>query len=124
MTNKSKPVIASFSYPSDEIPLMGELEKIADRERRSNSYMIVEAIREYVKAHGKANANYPLDAWEDAPEVKAYPTAWKTLGRSDLEGYEEKELEEMRTLLERNMKTIDNIIRIPVPTKDTGRPRS
>lgn len=67
-------IVQSFSYPQEELPTIKKLEEIADREKRSLSYIIVEASKEYAKAHGEGNDTYPLEEFEKG--LVAYPTAW------------------------------------------------
>lgn len=112
-------IIKSFSALSEKAKTLDEFHKLALKEDLSDSELIVKAIEEYLKAHPQ-NPAYSLDAWKDAPEVKAYPTPWKRLGRSDLKGYSNGDLEEMRARLRQNADTLEGIIRYPVATRSTG----
>ena len=47
--------------------------KIANREGKSLSSIIMDMLRNYVKVHGDGNPVYALDKWIGNPEFKAVP---------------------------------------------------
>lgn len=96
------------------------LETISSRERKSISKLLRPEVEKYAQEHLTNNETYPLTSWDNAPEVKAYPTSWKVLGRPDVEKYSPEELEEMRARLRQNADTLQTIIRHPIATKSTG----
>lgn len=97
--------------------------EIARREGKSKSSLIDEILKDYIKAHRHGNSQYTLTALVENPEVKAYPTPWKRLGRDDLKPYSSKELHEMEIALTKNLETIRFIQREPVAFKSTKAPR-
>jgi len=67
-------IVESFSYKEDKIKMMKELEKIARREGKKKSVMIVDILEEYVKAHAHGNSTFCLDTWQQIPDFRAVPT--------------------------------------------------
>jgi len=60
--------IRSFSIRLEDLEVLEELRKIANRERLSLSRQIVIALREYVKRHGHGNPQTPLEGFlSEAP---------------------------------------------------------
>jgi hypothetical protein len=99
--------IKTFSYGPDEDTTMKELEKIAKREKRSLSYVIMEAVKEYSKAHGSGNPNYTLDQIVDG--VQPFPTAWsETWSKDILDAQSENDIAEMRVLLKAKLNQLEN----------------
>jgi hypothetical protein len=49
--------------------------KVARRENKALSTIIMEKLTEYVKVHGEGNPVYVLDKWVDNPDFKAVPAA-------------------------------------------------
>lgn len=64
--------VDSFSYDTDDEQVLKVIDQIAKREKRSKSFVVMEALKEYAKAHGKANPQYTLDN----PSI-ALPTIWR-----------------------------------------------
>ena len=52
-----------------------ECHKVARRENKALSTIIMEKLTEYVKVHGEGNPVYVLDKWVDNPDFKAVPAA-------------------------------------------------
>jgi len=92
---------------------------IAQREGKSRSALIDEILKDYIKKHLHGNAQYTLTTLIEHPEVKAFPTPWKRLGRDDLKPYSAKEHEEMAIMLTKNLETIRFIQREPKAFKST-----
>jgi len=113
---KQSPTMLTANVEQDTAKGMTE---IAHREGRSRSALIDEVLKEYIKSHLHGNSQYTLTALIENPEVKAYPTPWKRLGRDDLKPYSPKELVEMEIALTKNLETIRNIQRMPVAFKST-----
>lgn len=99
-------VIESFSHTTDEQPIIDEVAKIAKREKRSKSQVIVLALEEYTKAHGKGNDSYPLEAF--AKGAVALPTPWGTLDFEQLKPYSWKEDDDMIQRLQKSIATLQN----------------
>lgn len=97
-------VIESFSHGTNEQPIIDEVKKIAKRENRSQSQVIVLALEEYVKAHGKGNDTYQLE--EFAKGAVALPTPWSNLGLEELRPYSWKEDDDMINRLEKAISTL------------------
>lgn len=98
-----KSVIDSFSYPIEDANVVKKIERIAEREKRSKSFIVMEALREYIKAHDKTeNSQNTLDN----PEALAYPTPWAPLGKEELKPYSVQEDDEMIAKLERATETL------------------
>ena len=108
---------------SVEASLVEKLTAIAHREGKSRSAIIEPLLEDYVKAHGNGNDTTPLDAFDGHPEVKAFPTPWKRLGRNDLESYAPEELAEMERSLRANTDTIHYLQQHPTASKSTGQAR-
>jgi len=66
--------ITSLSIPDDKIPVFEEFKKIAQREGKSFSALLVEVVEEYVKKHAEGNPVYKLDKWVDNREFVAFPS--------------------------------------------------
>ena len=71
----SKNVIVSFSYKEDKIAVVDEFKKIASREGKAKSELLVELIEEYVKAHSSGNPSFTMDQFQD-PGFQAVPTIY------------------------------------------------
>jgi hypothetical protein len=92
-------LIKSLSYKTEDAAIMEELHKIAVREDRSDSFVMMEALREYAKAHGKGNDSYQLEHF--AKGGVALPSVWKELGFDDLKGYSWKDDDDMLSRIKR-----------------------
>ena len=66
-------IVGSFSYTPDKLKLIEDIQRIAKRDGKSFSEVVVLAMEDYQKAHGAGNAQYQLGNWVDQPEFKAYP---------------------------------------------------
>jgi len=69
-----KQAITTIYIPEDKIPIFEELTRIAKREGRSVSSILIEFIEEYVKKHGEGNPVIALDKFISGAVVKALPT--------------------------------------------------
>ena len=97
-------VIESFSHTQEEQRILDEVKKIAKREKRSQSAIIMSALAEYAKAHGKGNDSYALE--EFAKGAVALPTPWGNLGAEELKPYSWRELDDMLQRLEKAIAAI------------------
>lgn len=70
---RAKHSIGSFSYSREKEPAIDEFEKIAEREGKSFSELVVELIEKYSKEHGDGNPNYELTQWAQQPDFKVTP---------------------------------------------------
>lgn len=86
-------IILTFSAKPEELPLIDQIDKIAQREKRSRSFIIKEALAEYAKVHGSGNPAYTLDEFEKG--AAAYPTAWGAIGTEDLKPYSWQDEDDM-----------------------------
>lgn len=108
---KSGNTVGSFSYPTDQEPVMKELRIIAAREGKSSSQIIFEILQDYVKSHSEGNSTFKLDKWQENPEFVAIPTL---LSPSDkwnkflLENCTEEDLTKIRIAANFITKTIDH----------------
>lgn len=114
--------IKTVSVTQAKSPVWDALHKKALEEDKSDSEMVIIALEEYLRAHAGGNPAYTLDKFS-VEGFKAYPTAWKLLGRKDLDGCSKEEIAQMQHILETNLQTLRNIDRHPVATKDTGKRR-
>lgn len=85
----------TFSVPDEKLPLLDEIKKIAKREGRPVSDLIVSLIEDYVKKHGGGNPNFRLDDFAEEEVVKAWPTLGHDPEKFDLSGFTEDEKREM-----------------------------
>ena len=99
-------VLKSISYAVEDEPIIHAAQKIAERERRSFSKIVILALEEYNKAHGKGNASFALETF--AGGNIALPTPWGTLGTAELKPYSWKEDDDMILRLERTLAAIKN----------------
>ena len=106
--------LVSISVPDGDEAFWKEFKEAAAREGGVSAVLVKEA-KEWYKAHGKGNPSFTLETFND-PEVKAYPTAWKTLGRKDVAGIEPEEIREMSARLAKNSETLAYLAEHPVPT--------
>lgn len=70
-------IIKSFSTTGDKAPVLEEFEKIAKREGKEQSKLIIELIEEYVKSHSEGNPQFTLEKFQEA-DFKAIPTLLST----------------------------------------------
>ena len=70
---KGKPLVSSFSIPSDKQWILYHAAAIAAREKTTVSALIVSLLESYVKTHESGNPSYELNKWMDNPEFKADP---------------------------------------------------
>ena len=68
----AKSIIKSFSYPVDFVKEVDEFGKIAKKEGKSESELILWLMCEHVKKHGNGNPQYTIEQFQD-PMLKAFP---------------------------------------------------
>ena len=99
-------LVSSFSFTDDKKPMLEEFKKIADRERKGRSQLIVDLIEEYVKNHSSGNSTFKIDDFQD-PNFRAMPATmssnWHIYIRKHMDRKErdklDKQLEHMRMLI-------------------------
>jgi len=91
---KNRNIISSFSYSNDDAALMDDFQKIADREHRKFSPMLVEVVRDYVKAHKNGNSQFTLEKSTEAG-FTALPTLGEKNQRQKLEKLSDKDIVEI-----------------------------
>lgn len=67
-----KHIVSAFSYPVENMDLIEQAKKIAEREEKTLSALINELLAEYVKIHKEGNPIHPLTKWAD-PNFKSFP---------------------------------------------------
>ncbi len=93
---RERHVISSFSYSTAQIALMDEFAKIAAREDKSSSGLLLELITDYVKKHTKThNPQTAMDDFKD-PGFRARVNLWTIEGRDDLRDLSTEDLREIR----------------------------
>lgn len=93
-------MIVSFSFKEDKEPVVQEFKKIAKREGKDKSKLLIEIIEEYVKVHSAGNSTFKLDDFQD-PDFKAMPATmsskdkWSKFIRNDMSLEERMELDKI-----------------------------
>ena len=67
-------IVATFSFGLEKEPIMVEFKKIAQREGKDKSKLIVDLIEQYVKYHKEGNSTFTIDRWNDVPDFQAIPS--------------------------------------------------
>ena len=70
------PIHKTISVESEKF--WEECHKVARRENRALSTIIMEKLKEYVKIHGEGNPVYVLDKFIENPNFKAVPATMET----------------------------------------------
>lgn len=65
--------LKGFSIPDKDLSVMTEIEKIRWREHKSESAIIVDALKEYIDRHKDGNSTFTLDHWQSDINFKARP---------------------------------------------------
>ena len=65
--------IKSFSYKDNKKEIVESAEKIASKEGKKFSELILELLEKHVQIHGDGNPAYTLDQWQDNPGMLAIP---------------------------------------------------
>lgn len=115
-------ILKVVNYREEDIPTLQKLEETLKREGKQYTEWVREQGQQYVKVHGSGNPSFTLETFS-SPEIKAFPTAWKTLGRDDLAGYSQEDRQEMLDRLRKNAETLQYIVEHPVATKSSGQRR-
>jgi hypothetical protein len=101
----SKHIVSAFSYPLEAEELIKNVKKIAEREEKTLSKLIVELLTDYAKKHGDGNPAFTLDHFQDknfkvCPAVFRPKHAWDNY-LSNLNKKEFKEFEsQMNTIIQ------------------------
>jgi hypothetical protein len=61
----SKHIVSAFSYPLESDDLIKNCKKIAEREEKTLSKIILELLADYAKKHGDGNPAFTLDQFQD-----------------------------------------------------------
>ncbi len=101
-------VVSSFSFTEDKKQMLEEFKKIADREGKGRSELIIELLEEYVKNHSAGNSTFKIDDFQD-PNFIAMPATmsdtgkWNEYIRKHMDRKErdklDKQLDHMRMLI-------------------------
>ena len=73
-------VVSSFSFTEDKKQLLEEFKKIADREGKGRSELIIELVEEYVKNHSEGNSSFKITDFHD-PNFRAMPATMSDTGK-------------------------------------------
>ena len=73
-----KSIVDSFSFPVEEVVVLEKFVKIAERERKSKSALIMELVRQYIKEHGDGNPAYSLTKWVQDSDFKVTPAFFES----------------------------------------------
>ena len=65
-------IVTSFSYKEEKESMVEEFDRIARREGKGKSELLVQLIEEYVKVHSSGNPTFTLEQFQD-PEFQAVP---------------------------------------------------
>ena len=65
-------IVLSFSFKGEKEGVVEEFKKIAKREGKDKSKLLVELIEEYVKVHSSGNPSFTIDQFQD-PNFQAVP---------------------------------------------------
>jgi len=65
-------IVLSFSFKGEKEGVVEEFKKIAKREGKDKSKVLVELIEEYVKVHSSGNPTFTLEQFQD-PSFQAVP---------------------------------------------------
>jgi len=65
-------VVVSFSFKEEKVGVVEEFKKIAKREGRDKSKVLVDLIEQYVKEHSAGNPTFTLEQFQD-PNFQAVP---------------------------------------------------
>ena len=65
--------IKSFSYKDNKKQIVESAEKIASKEGKKFSELILELLEKHVQIHGDGNPAYTLDQWQNNPRMLAIP---------------------------------------------------
>jgi hypothetical protein len=91
-------IIGTFAFSIEKLHMMEEFKKIAHREGKNRSTVLVELIEQYVKVHGEGNPAFTLDQFQD-PNFKAMPATmsskekWNEYIRNHMDRKERDELQ-------------------------------
>lgn len=75
--------LITFSYKDDKKELVEEFKRIADREGKKHSHLIMELMTEYVKNHSSGNSTFKIDEFVNksdfliAPAFDTDPQKWR-----------------------------------------------
>ena len=100
-------VIVSFSASPEDAPTVTKIEKIAKRQRRSRSFVVLEALRDYVEKDKLDNGERKLEHFPST-EATGYPSAWQPLGTKELARFTWKEDDDMIAKLESALANVKN----------------
>ncbi len=67
-------ILCTFSFPLEKKVLMDEFKKIADREGKNHSRLVIELVEQYVKYHSEGNNTFPITKWVSEPDFQAIPS--------------------------------------------------
>ena len=90
--------VSSFSFTEDKKPIVDEFAKIADRERKGRSRVLIQLMEEYVKVHSEGNPAFTLDQFQDQ-NFRAMPATmspikdWKEFINHNTDEKEDRTLE-------------------------------
>ena len=98
-------VIVSFSASPEDAPTVTKIEKIAKRQRRSRSFVVLEALRDYVEKDKLDNGERKLEHFPST-EATGFPSPWSPLGTKELARFSWKEDDDMIAKLEAALATL------------------
>ena len=103
-------VVSSFSFSDDKKAVLEEFTKIADREGKGRSELLIELVEEYVKTHSEGNPVFTLDQFQD-PNFKAMPATmsptpkWNEYIRKHMDRKEREKLDKQLDFMRMTIKS-------------------
>ena len=112
MNAKSKHIIGSFSYSAEKQLAVEEFDKIAKRENKSFSELLVELMEDYAKKHSEGNPSFQLTQWVEKPDFKPWP-ALDNMTQESISNMAVEEKEKLQTALKNTLDIVNR--QLPAP---------